>query len=244
MRRTAWLGALMVGVLCMLAAAVAAAGAGARTTVLPGTVTRVVDGDTVHVRVRGFDTVVRLIGIDTPETVHPSKPVQCWGPQASARAKRLMPVGARVRVVSDPTQDARDRYGRFLGYVYTGSRSGAASVNRALVAAGAAKVYIYAGTPFRHARAFSKAQTAARRAKNGLWGPPCNGAIDRPAARATPTPAPSPRSGCDPNYAGACVPVTSRDLDCDDIRREVRVIGTDRHRFDSDGNGWGCEAYG
>ncbi len=240
MRRWWW----CVTVLALLALGAAVAGGAERQVTLTGQVTRVVDGDTVHIRARGFDTVVRLIGIDTPETVHPSKPMQCWGPQASARAKRLMPVGARVRVMSDPTQDARDRYGRFLGYVYTGGRRGAASVNRALVAAGAAKVYIYGGTPFRHARAFTKAQSTARAKKNGLWGPPCNGKVDRPAARPSPAPAPSPRRGCDPNYAGACVPVTDRDLDCGDIRQEVRVIGTDRHRFDGDGNGWGCEGYG
>lgn len=163
----------------LLAASAASAASAPRVTVLDGTVARVVDGDTVHVRVRGFDTTVRLVGIDTPETVHPRMPVQCWGPQASARAKRLMPVGAPVRVVSDPTQDVRDRYGRFLGYVYTGGRRGAASVNRALVATGAARVYVYGGTPFRHAAAFRRAEAAARRARNGLWGPPCHGRTDR-----------------------------------------------------------------
>lgn len=240
MRRWMWFVAVLA-----LGAALAAPAAGApKAVTLTGTITRVVDGDTVHVRARGFDTVVRLIGIDTPETVHPSKPVQCWGPQASARAKRLMPVGTRVRVVSDPTQDARDRYGRFLGYVYTGGRRGIASVNRALVAVGAAKVAVYGRTPFRYVTAFRAAQAKARAAKNGLWGPPCNGVTDRPAPRSARAPAPSPRSGCDPNYAGACVPVTDRDLDCSDIRQEVRVIGTDRHRFDADGNGWGCESYG
>jgi hypothetical protein len=58
---------------------------------------------------------VRLIGIDTPETRHPSEPVQCFGPAASARTARLLPAGQRVRLVTDGTQDVRDRYGRLLG---------------------------------------------------------------------------------------------------------------------------------
>lgn len=222
----------------------------ADAAVLKGTVARVVDGDTIHVTVKGQRTVVRLVGIDTPETVHPSKPVQCWGPQASARAKRLMKVGTTVRVVSDPTQDTRDRYGRFLGYVYKGKNKGAASVNRALVATGSAKVYIYGGKPFVYARAFSKAQTAARKAKNGLWGKPCFGNTTkrqprpRPAPRPRPTPSPAPGGNCDPNYSGACVPVYPPDVNCGDIGRPVRVVGSDPHKLDGDGDGYACESYG
>lgn len=215
---------------------------------LAGRVTRVVDGDTIHVEVRGQRTVVRLIGIDTPETVHPSKPIQCWGPQASARTKRLLPIGARVRLESDPSQDTRDRFGRFLGYVYLGNRGGAASVNRALVAAGAAKSYVYAGVPFRFVRAFDAAEQRARTRRIGLWGPPCRGdieqAVPRSASRPAPGPAPAaPTGNCDPNYSGACVPVYPPDVNCGDIRRPVTVVGTDVHGFDRDGDGAGCESY-
>jgi micrococcal nuclease len=143
--------------------------------VLRGTVTRVVDGDTVRVRVSGFDDVVRLIGIDTPETVHPSRPVECHGPEASALAERLMPVGATVRLATDPTQDVRDRYGRLLAHIHTGDRSGADTVNRALVAAGAAKVYVFRGRAFTHLEQYRAAERRAREERRGLWGPPCNG---------------------------------------------------------------------
>ncbi len=85
-----------------------------------------VDSDTIKVVVRGFETPVRLIGIDTPETHHPSKPVQCFGPAASARTARLLPIGQRVRLETDPTQDTRDRYARLLAYVFKPGRSGAA----------------------------------------------------------------------------------------------------------------------
>jgi len=82
-----------------------------------GTVDRVVDGDTLIVDGRR----VRIIGVDTPETVKPNTPVQCYGPEASAATKALLPKGTAVRLVrgADPT----DRYGRDLAYVYR-SRDG------------------------------------------------------------------------------------------------------------------------
>jgi len=250
LRRVSLLATLIVLLIAAQSAVGAPASGHARATSISGTVARVVDGDTIHVTVKGQRTVVRLVGIDTPETVHPSKPVQCWGPQASARAKRLMKIGSAIRVVSDPTQDTRDRYGRFLGYVYKGNNKGVASVNRALVATGSAKVYIYGGKPFTYARAFSKAQTAARKAKNGLWGKPCFGNITqpqpkpRPAPRPAPSPSPAPGGNCDPNYSGACVPVYPPDVNCADIGRSVRIIGSDPHKLDRDGDGYGCESYG
>jgi micrococcal nuclease len=212
--------------------------------VLRGTVARVVDGDTVQVRVRGFDTVVRLIGIDTPETRHPSRPVECWGPEATARARALMPVGARVRLEADPSQDVRDRYGRLLAHVYTGHRTGAASVNRALVASGAARVYVYGSVPFRYVDAFRRAERAARAAGRGLWGPPCRGVTRAPAPAPATAPSGAPAGArCDPNYTGACVPPYPPDVDCADVGRPVTVVGADPHNFDSDGNGRGCERY-
>jgi micrococcal nuclease len=212
--------------------------------VLRGTVARVVDGDTVRVRVRGFDTVVRLIGIDTPETRHPSRPVECWGPEATARARALMPAGARVRLEADPSQDVRDRYGRLLAHVYTGGRTGAASVNRALVASGAARVHVYGGVPFRHVHAFRSSERVARAAGRGLWGPPCRGLTRAGAPAPAPAPRDAPSDGrCDPNYTGACVPPYPPDADCADVGRPVTVVGADPHNFDSDGNGRGCERY-
>ncbi len=76
----------------------------------------VVDGDTVSVSYRGAEVSVRVIGIDTPEPVHPSVPVECGGPQASATAKRLQ-TGRRVRLVFDPSQGRTDYYGRTLAYL-------------------------------------------------------------------------------------------------------------------------------
>src|SRR3954468_17048446 len=73
-------------------------------------VTRVVDGDTLHVRTSaGREVKVRLLGIDTPETHRPGTPVECGGRQASASMARLAPRGARVTLATDPTQDRVDR---------------------------------------------------------------------------------------------------------------------------------------
>lgn len=113
---------LAVG-LVLLAAVGCAAPASPRPTALPdgsgatiATVTRVIDGDTVDVRLGATTERVRLLGIDTPETVDPDEPVQCFGPEASARTKELLAPGTEVAVRRD--RQARDRYGRLLLYVW------------------------------------------------------------------------------------------------------------------------------
>lgn len=212
-------------------------------TELDARVERVVDGDTVRVRARGFQTTVRLIGIDTPETRAPNTPVQCFGPQASAEAARLMPPGAAVTLRTDPTQDQRDRFGRLLAYVYRGGREGADSVNRALVEGGFATVFVFdVRAPFVYTAQFEASEERARTAARGLWGPPCRGDTDRPADAGPTTLAaePAPTGVCDPGYAGACVPAPPPDLDCEDVDGPVRVLGDDPHRLDGDGDGIAC----
>lgn len=226
----------------------------AQPVVLRGTVTKVVDGDTIKFQSRGFESTMRLIGIDTPETKRPGYPVQCGGPAASAETARLLPTGTAIRVESDPSQDARDKYNRFLGYVYVGSGGGArGSVNYRLVRTGFAKTYIYGDIPFRYAGAFLGAEIKAKKSRAGVWGPPCNGDTTKPqyAGGASGGAGPADGSGsgtsaasgkCDPNYAGACIPPPPPDLDCSDITaRRFRIVGVDVHRFDSDGDGIACE---
>lgn len=217
---------------------------------LQGTVSSVVDGDTIKIVSRGVETPVRLVGIDTPETRDPRKPVQCYGPQASAMTKRLLPVGTPVTVISDPNQAVRDRYARFLGYVFKLGKglNPENSVNYTLVRTGRAKVYVYGGVPFQWTGAYLRAQAKAKRAKAGLWGKPCNGNTTKPAAssRSAPAAPPAPsspaRSGCDPNYTGACIPPYPPDLDCGEIAaRNFRSIGSDPHNFDVDHDGLACE---
>lgn len=80
-------------------------------------VIKVVDGDTLSIDKDGEKKTIRLIGIDTPETVHPTKPVQCFGIEASNKAKELL-TDKKVRLEFDDTQGEQDRYGRLLAYVF------------------------------------------------------------------------------------------------------------------------------
>lgn len=136
------------------------------TAVVPNAVVqRVVDGDTIVVRLGRTRETVRLIGIDTPETVDERKPVQCYGPEASARTKALLPAGTWVALERDT--EARDRYGRLLAYVRRAADG--LFVNLDLIQGGhAAPMRIEPNTT--HAGEFAAAAAAARAAGAGLWG--------------------------------------------------------------------------
>jgi micrococcal nuclease len=130
---------------------------------LEGRVVRVVDGDTVKVRLAGRRETVRYIGIDTPETVKPGTPVQCFGKAASAYNRRLV-AGQAVTLRTDA--EARDRYGRLLAYVYR--RRDGLFVNAALVRGGYARTLTIAPN-VAHARELAGIQRAARKSRRGLW---------------------------------------------------------------------------
>lgn len=203
----------------------------------PFPVARVVDGDTIDVDTPAGTVRVRLIGIDTPETVDPREPVQCFGREASARAHELLD-GEAVWLEYDPTQGQVDAYGRALAYVWLADGT---LVNEAMIRDGFAFEYTYE-IPYRYQDRFRAAEADARARSAGLWSPDaCGGDTSQPAA--PPPVAPPPGGGaCDPNYAGTCVPVVGYDLDCADIGGPVTVVGTDVHRFDGDGDGAGCES--
>src|SRR3954469_4520379 len=128
-----------------------------------GTVTRVVDGDTIHVAMGGRDETVRYIGIDTPESVKPGTPVECFAKAASAANHRLVD-GRHVRLDYDAEQ--RDRYGRLLAYVYR--RDDGAFVNAALVRDGYARTLTIPPN-VRFADRFSDLARDARERGAGLW---------------------------------------------------------------------------
>lgn len=125
-------------------------------------VTRVVDGDTVEARIDGEVEDVRYIGVDTPETVKPDTPVQCFGPRASAFNHRLVE-GRRVRLVFGV--ERRDAYGRLLAYVYLGRRF----VNASLVRRGLARTLTIPPND-RFAPLLRGLELGAARAGRGLWG--------------------------------------------------------------------------
>jgi micrococcal nuclease len=131
---------------------------------LDGRVTRVVDGDTVHARVGGHDETIRYIGLDTPETVKPNTPVQCFGKAASAANRRLVD-GQRVRLRLDA--EPRDRYGRLLAYVYR--RRDGLFVNAALVRDGFATILTIPPN-VSHSGDLRALERRARARRRGLWG--------------------------------------------------------------------------
>jgi micrococcal nuclease len=161
-----WAAALASLSLIALAGCGSSGASGLDPGALPQTVRahviRAVDGDTALVRLRGETEYVRYIGVDTPETVKPGTPVQCYGPRAHDYDQRV--VGGRtVRLVFD--REREDVYGRLLAYVYAGRRF----VNAALVRDGYARTLTIPPNTA-HAGLFARlAQRAARRGR-GLWG--------------------------------------------------------------------------
>jgi micrococcal nuclease len=125
-------------------------------------VSRAVDGDTVEVQLDGTEEDVRYIGVDTPETVKPGTPVQCFGPQASSFNHHLVE-GRRVRLVFGA--ERRDVYGRLLAYVYLDGRF----VNAELVRRGLARTLTIPPND-RFAGRLKRLEIAAARAGRGLWG--------------------------------------------------------------------------
>jgi len=124
-------------------------------------VTRTVDGDTVHVRTARGDDTVRLLGVDTPETHHPTKGVQCFGPEAAAFTERRL-TGRRVQLELDV--EHRDVYGRLLAYVIVDGRR----FNDVLLARGYARLLVIPPNGM-HGKAMLGEELAARRAGRGLW---------------------------------------------------------------------------
>jgi micrococcal nuclease len=130
-------------------------------------VVRVVDGDTLVVDRGNGDERVRIVGVDTPETVAPNAPVECYGPEASAYVTDLL-TGATVRLESDPSQADSDRYGRLLRYVWVATDAGAwNSVEALLLFGGFAEPY-----PESHSRkaGFDTLGAEAQAAGRGMWG--------------------------------------------------------------------------
>lgn len=138
------------------------------------TVERVVDGDTVDLSFAGRpDERARLLGIDTPETVKPDSPVECFGPEASERAHELLAGGTEVVVQRD--DEPRDRYGRLLVYLWR--RADGLFVNEALLADGHATVLSIEPNTTRRAQ-LAAAERSAKGRHLGLWGA-CDGAGGR-----------------------------------------------------------------
>lgn len=125
-------------------------------------VTRVIDGDTIEISIRGKKEKVRLLAIDTPETVDPRKTVQCFGREASDKMKSWV-AGKYVKLIDDRSQGNRDKYKRLLRYVYDEK----IFINREIVAQGYA--FSYKKYPTKYLNEFNKLEQQARKKNLGLW---------------------------------------------------------------------------
>jgi len=187
--------------------------------------TRVVDGDTIEVRLGAHTRDVRLIGVDTPETVHPTDPVECFGDAASRFTEGALE-SKQIRLEFDV--ERKDQYGRTLAYVWLGPQL----LNRTLVRRGYATVATFPPN-VRYVDAFLAAERKARAGAAGLWG----ACLDEGEGEE-----PDDGRRCDPSYAGVCIPAPPPDLDCADVPFDrFLVVGADAHRFDGDGDGVGCD---
>jgi micrococcal nuclease len=204
------------------------------------TVTRVVDGDTIEVNPPlSWTEDVRLLGVDTPETVDPGEPVEPYGPEASAFTTQQLE-GERVTLIFD--QEKRDQYGRALAYVQISGQS--VTFNETLLKQGYAQIYVVAPND-RYEVAFSQAQEQARQAQRGIWGLPkdqqCeladrgNGIGEGSPGCQGRTPSPAPDPGVD--------------KDCSDFQSQAAAQAelerdpSDPNNLDGDGDGEACETY-
>lgn len=194
-------------------------------------VARVIDGDTIEVHLNGREESVRLIGIDTPETVHPSRPVECFGKAASQFTTDRL-AGRTVRLEFDV--ERRDRYGRLLAYAWRDDKL----FNHMIVRRGYAQIATYPPN-VKYVDRLLAAQRKARTEGAGLWSS-CGGESSESTGAATGAKASSGK--CDPNYSGACIPPYPPDIDCGEISAtNFRSTGSDPHGFDGDGDGIACE---
>lgn len=122
------------------------------------------DGDTIQVDMEGKKETIRFIGVDTPETHDPRKPIQCFGKAAAEFTKNTIGQN-RVRLEADPTNSNRDRYQRLLRYVYLPDGT---LVNLKIITEGYG--FATVGFPFTKMEEFKTAERLARENNKGLWG--------------------------------------------------------------------------
>ena len=204
----------------------------------------VIDGDTIKISIDGKDETLRLIGLDTPETVDPRKPVQCFGKEASDKAKELL-LGKRIRIESDDTQDTRDKYGRLLAYVY---RDDGLFYNKNMIEEGYAYEYTYE-VPYKYQSEFKAAETSAKVGQKGLWAPTaCDGDAAAPVT-ASVSDSSSGTTNSTTNNSGNyycssdiynCTDFQTQD-EAQDVFLACGGINNDVHDFDRDKDGQACE---
>lgn len=193
-------------------------------------VTKVIDGDTIEIE---GGQRIRYIGIDAPETVHPTKTVDCYGKESSNKNKEIVE-GKIVRLEKDISET--DKYRRLLRYVFVDD----IFVNDYLVRQGFASASSYP-PDIKYQDQFRQAEKEARENAIGLWGS-CKSQSSQ-QSQSTETVTQPTNQNCHPAYPGVCISTPPPDLDCPDIAyRRFKVLPPDPHNFDSDHDGVGCES--
>lgn len=178
-------------------------------------VVKVVDGDTMDFSINGKTERIRVIGINTPETVDPRKSVECFGLEASKQAKNYLTVGMDVQLEADPGQGERDKYQRLLRYVWT--NNGSVDYGKMMISQGYAYEYTY-NTPYKYQSTYRQAQKDAESGRKGLWADNACVATPKPA---TPKPT-TTTSGSSGAYTGS-FSCTGPDLDCSDFSSHAQA---------------------
>lgn len=218
-------------------------------------VVKVIDGDTITVEMNSKKETVRLIGINTPETVDPRKPVECFGIEASNKAKEIL-TGKSVRLEADSIVGERDKYGRLLRYIFLEDGT---NFNKMMISEGYAYEYTY-NSSYKYQNEFKQAKKEAKEAKRGLWG---NGICDNntfpvttndsltvPTASTIPIPVvPAITNNTTSDASCYCA---SNVYNCSDFQTHQKAqdlygcclqkIGADIHRLDRDKDGLACES--
>lgn len=204
----------------------------------PYRVVKVIDGDTLTVEINGTATTLRLIGLDTPETLDPRKPVQCFGREASDKAKSLL-TGKQVRLEYDKTQGTVDKYDRTLAYLYL---SDGTLFNEYMIREGFAHEYTYA-IPYQYQTRFQDAENAARIEMRGLWADvACAAESDRAAPSFSTMPVFRPDTAefiCSRN-AYNCTDFATH-VDAQRAFEACGGVESDAHLLDRDADGLACE---
>lgn len=214
-------------------------------------VIKVVDGDTLNIDMDGKSQTIRLIGLNTPETVDPRKPVECFGKEASKKASELLS-DKKVSIEKDPSQGDYDKYQRLLAYVFLEDGT---NFNKWMIESGYGYEYTY-DLPYKYQSEFKLAQEQAKSQKKGLRADGvCQ--VEKPVQTTTPTPKPTttnvpvvqPKTESKPvqNNSYTC---SANIYNCPDFATHVEAqevfeacggTSNDVHRLDQDKDGLACE---
>lgn len=212
-------------------------------------VVKVIDGDTVKVMFNDKTETIRFIGINSPETVDPRKPVECFGEKVSMVAKENL-TGKTIWLETDPSQGDRDKYDRLLRYVWIDDAT--MDFGKVLITTGYAYEYTY-DNPYKYQIAYRQAQEDAEQSKKGLWADnACPVSTPQPIKKSTSTPTQSPNNDTPNNVCKySC---SGPDRDCSDFSSHAEAqtffdccgftVTNDPMRLDSVGVGDGvaCES--